>query len=803
MTRKVGRKSAGDRLAAGLRWQAAVRLIPFEPVNRFRMAAQGFVHRLVPGLARTSSIKGSGTFWWGEATDEPAREDARPTESCKTYHYAVKPFLILLAAGLWCLPLPGATNKKTREIETPPPQPGSIQWDINQRAARDQQELSRQRVSIPDAIGGNVPRSAAAVLVNGPRMMTVPAPAPAASSGIVWQVIFSLAAFGLAGILVLKRFAPHVFARLNQQYNPWALAPVAAGTLARVRAEEEAFGEFLKVFRIGPAVSVHIGLPGKNDPLSEFYSRAKELRATQRKLLQDIGRESSDSVRREMLTDLHSEMGELKGEAGLPETLPVWQAASALEGLLKQLIEKIRNVTPSTLRTVAGGLDLLDDLCVPGLPPNLLTDRPLRFLIVDDDRISCQALSHSLGKAFSQPDIAVDSEAALARATGQSYDVIFLDVQMPGMDGFELCTKIRDTVPNRTTPVVFVTQQCDFDARCKSTLSGGNDLMGKPFLTFEITVKALTLALQGRLGTGARKSLPKPAPAPAPADSLATVTEAPPSAPEPILVPPLPVATPPKTDEILNAFLIRASKQLDPLWGLCRTILQMSNQETRQTLLVDGFLRINSLISELGPEVVHPAYQMSAALEGLFRKMLQDSKYVNPSTLDTVATAVALLTDLCVPGLKPDLAINPPIHLLVVDDDLVARRALVGALQTAFAKPESAENGEAAVALALEKPFDVIFLDVVMPGMDGFEVCSKIRNTVPNRNTPVVFVTGQNDSEARAQMNRNGGDDLMGKSFLTSEITVKALTLALRGRLQQLKTPPSETESVGIEERLV
>src|SRR5208282_5891804 len=127
---------------------------------------------------------------------------------------------------------------------------------------------------------------------------------------------------------------------------------------------------------------------------------------------------------------------------------------------------------------------------------------------VDDDRISRQALSHSLEKAFSEPDLAVDGEAALAQATKQAYDVIFLDVQMPGMDGFEVCVKIRNTVFNRATPVVFVTQQSDFDARCKSTLSGGNELMGKPFLTFEVTVKALTLALHGRLGVRSRKSLP-------------------------------------------------------------------------------------------------------------------------------------------------------------------------------------------------------------------------------------------------------------------------------------------------------
>ena len=93
---------------------------------------------------------------------------------------------------------------------------------------------------------------------------------------------------------------------------------------------------------------------------------------------------------------------------------------------------------------------------MPGLQPDLLTDRPLKFLVVDDDMISSQALSLSLKKAFSQPDLAVDGETALAQATQQAYDVIFLDVVMPGMDGFEICSKIRDTVPNRTTPVVFV-----------------------------------------------------------------------------------------------------------------------------------------------------------------------------------------------------------------------------------------------------------------------------------------------------------------------------------------------------------
>jgi CheY-like chemotaxis protein len=85
----------------------------------------------------------------------------------------------------------------------------------------------------------------------------------------------------------------------------------------------------------------------------------------------------------------------------------------------------------------------------------------------------------------------------LAEAT--AYDAIFLDVEMPGMDGFELCTRIHATTSNRITPVVFVTRHADFDARAKSSLTGARDLIGKPFLTFEVALKALTLVLNRRL----------------------------------------------------------------------------------------------------------------------------------------------------------------------------------------------------------------------------------------------------------------------------------------------------------------
>lgn len=69
---------------------------------------------------------------------------------------------------------------------------------------------------------------------------------------------------------------------------------------------------------------------------------------------------------------------------------------------------------------------------------------------------------------------------------------------MPGMDGYELCKKIRATPLNAETPVIFVTGLTDFMAKAKSSLSGGSDLIGKPFLSTELAVKALSYLVKSQ-----------------------------------------------------------------------------------------------------------------------------------------------------------------------------------------------------------------------------------------------------------------------------------------------------------------
>jgi CheY-like chemotaxis protein len=745
----------------------------------------------------------------------------------------------ILASGLSLLilafcqnQLEGAQNTNAFESRNVSPQVDPYVQQRNQAYAREQQELYRKRVSITDAMGDDVPapqtdtQNAAAIQIS-----------PPAHTGVLYVAVLAL-----AGILAARRFAPEIF-----EWRPRARKQAKAFS-PKVRAEEEGFTEFITAFRGGPvSPATDSGTAPvadedpATDPIKEFLNRVTVQMATQRRLVLEINRAADDTIRLKLLADLRCEISTLKTAAGLPALRTVWQIASAMEGLLKQLTDKPANIVPSTLRTVAGGVDLLNELCTADLKPDLLGTQPLKLLAVDDDLISRNALSNALKKMLTEPDLAANGQNALILAGKQKYDVIFVDVQSPRMDGFALCSKIHETMLNRTTPIVFVTVQGDFNARARSALSGGHDLMGKPFLTFEVTVKALTLGLRGRLR---KHSVTNPA------DASRTVQEVPSSLQirgltedeqhsprllaegvflteshtttgtngqsdeparelpqsSPRFLTPRPQAQSPAAspdlspDDLAGLFWSRASTHLPPLRELFDAIFQTADEETRQKILAEIYVRVHSFApKENLAAAAHPAMRLCSALEGFLRKLLEDPNHCTMSTLVTLASGLDLLQDLCASRLNPDLLSHPPIQLLVVDDDPVARRAITCALQMTFGKPGAAENGEAALALTAEKKFDVIFLDVQMPGMDGLTVCSQIREAGPNIATPVVFVTAQDDFGVRAQMSQSGGSDYIAKPFLNSEISIKALTLALRGRLQQLTTPGAVTSDAQAE----
>jgi CheY-like chemotaxis protein len=241
-------------------------------------------------------------------------------------------------------------------------------------------------------------------------------------------------------------------------------------------------------------------------------------------------------------------------------------------------------------------------------------------------------------------------------------------------------------------------------------------------------------------------------------------------------------------DKAAPALLSQVSESLEKLGKQIGECVEHAGKEgVPPLLLMTSYLQSQALTRKLTTPDLRPASQMASALEALLKKLHENPKNATAYTLHTALAAVQVLKDLCVAGVNPDLAAKPAISILVVDDEPLTRRAIVVVLQTAFLKPDGAEDGEAALALAEKKPFDVIFMDVQMPGMDGFTACGKIHETAANRKTPILFVTSQTDEKSRAQSELCGGSDFVTKPFIFVEITVKALTYALRGRLTAAK----------------
>jgi DNA-binding response OmpR family regulator/HPt (histidine-containing phosphotransfer) domain-containing protein len=233
--------------------------------------------------------------------------------------------------------------------------------------------------------------------------------------------------------------------------------------------------------------------------LSSFMQTGPETLNGLRKALQDFTKAQPDANRSPSLLELYRRVHALTGSAGIAGLPNMAQMAAALEVLLKELYEKPKNINASTLRTVAHGIDFIGELFNRGSEGDILTSKEVNILVVDDEILSRRAITYALEKANLKSSSVEEPQVALNAAIENTYDLIFLDVQMPGMDGFELCTKIRALPTNKTTPVIFVTSLTDFKSRARSSLSGGTDLIAKPFMFIELSVKALTYVLRGRL----------------------------------------------------------------------------------------------------------------------------------------------------------------------------------------------------------------------------------------------------------------------------------------------------------------
>ncbi len=111
------------------------------------------------------------------------------------------------------------------------------------------------------------------------------------------------------------------------------------------------------------------------------------------------------------------------------------------------------------------------------------------------------------------------------------------------------------------------------------------------------------------------------------------------------------------------------------------------------------------------------------------------------------------------PGMEREL------RVLVVEDYATIRKAVIQVLKTLHMTILEAGNGLEALEVLEREPVDVVFTDLVMPEMDGFELCEEIRRRPALRHLPVIVISTHRDAQYVVRALRMGADDYLTKPF--------------------------------------
>jgi chemotaxis protein histidine kinase CheA len=146
-------------------------------------------------------------------------------------------------------------------------------------------------------------------------------------------------------------------------------------------------------------------------------------------------------------------------------------------------------------------------------------------------------------------------------------------------------------------------------------------------------------------------------------------------------------------------------------------LIKSENEVARLRNIYDLYRRVHALNGNDGLAGLVQIARMASAFEALLKEIYEKPKNINASTTRTIAAAVDFLGFLFDRAPLAERQELPASKILVVDDEVISRRAIVYALEKARLKSVNVEDPEQALRLLAENDFDLVFLDVDMPGM--------------------------------------------------------------------------------------
>ncbi|GAA4651778.1 response regulator transcription factor [Kistimonas scapharcae] len=133
------------------------------------------------------------------------------------------------------------------------------------------------------------------------------------------------------------------------------------------------------------------------------------------------------------------------------------------------------------------------------------------------------------------------------------------------------------------------------------------------------------------------------------------------------------------------------------------------------------------------------------------------------------------------------------MKILVIEDDTTTRNYIVKGFTEQGHSVDTAEDGQQGLLLGLEKRYDLITLDRMLPGLDGMKVLASLRAS--GITTPVLILSAIGDVDERVRGLRQGGDDYMTKPFAFAELLARADLLMARGQRE-----PEMTSTLSVDD---
>jgi DNA-binding response OmpR family regulator len=127
-------------------------------------------------------------------------------------------------------------------------------------------------------------------------------------------------------------------------------------------------------------------------------------------------------------------------------------------------------------------------------------------------------------------------------------------------------------------------------------------------------------------------------------------------------------------------------------------------------------------------------------------------------------------------------AATEPPHLLIVEDETHIRELVCGHLDSEGYRCATAANGPRALELLQSRPFALVVLDVMLPGVSGLEICRRLRSSDANRDVPILMLSARGEEADKLAGFQGGADDYLTKPFSMLELSARVAALLRRAR---------------------